>query len=376
MLPKYKNNFFGYFLFYYRVVGNKLLISSVLSVLVSMLDGVGLAMFMPLLQSVSGDEQSSKHSMGHLHYITDAITKMGFPLTLGTVLTILVLLFSLKGFMKFTELNYQAGVMQYFMKKIRHELIDSLTKVSYKGFTELDAGVIQNNFIAEVGRMSQAVKNYMSYTQALFMLLTYLAFALLANYQFAILVVISAGLTNLLYNRIYKKMKVASYEISKKGHNFNSYMIQAVHYFKYLKSTNYLSSYSKKLRQVVNYTEHLNKRIAYYNAITVGLKEPMLLIIVALVIYLQLQLMGGNLGSIILSLILFYRALNFLIVVQQNWQTFIQNTGAMQSVSALSVSMTTMVETYGTKVFHSLDENILIRNVSMSYGSTRVLNQT
>jgi len=153
-------------------------------------------------------------------------------------------------------------------------------------------------------------------------------------------------------------------------------MIQAVHYFKYLKSTNYLGTYAKKLRQVINHSEQLNKQIAYYNAITVGLKEPMLLIIVALVIYLQLQLMGGNLGSIILSLILFYRALSFLIVVQQNWQTFIQNTGAMQSVSALSVSMTTMVESYGKKVFHALDENILIRNVSMSYGSTRVLNQT
>lgn len=340
-----------------------------------MLDGIGLSMFMPLLQSVAGGDGSSKQSMGHLQFITHFITKLGFPLTLGTVLCILVALFSLKGFVKFTELNYQAGVMQYFMKKVRHHLIDSLMKISYKGFTTLDAGVIQNNFIAEVGRMSQSVKNYMSYSQAFFMLLTYLTFALLANYQFAILVVISAGLTNLLYNRIYKRMKEASYEISKKGHNFNSYMIQAVHYFKYLKSTNYLGSYAKKLREVINNSERLNKKIAYYNAITTGLKEPMLLIIVALVIYLQLQLMGGNLGSIILSLILFYRALNYLIVIQQSWQTFIQNTGALQSVTTLSATMHTMMEGYGTKKFTTLDENIYIRNVSMSYGTTRVLNQ-
>src|SRR5215218_8969716 len=155
MLPKFKNNFIGYFQFYYKVVGNKLFISSILSITVSMLDGVGLAMFMQLLQSVSGGEQSTKNSMGHLHYITDVITSLGFSLTLGTVLGALVILFSLKGLIKFFELNYQAGVIQYFMKRVRHELINSLLKISYKSFSNLDAGVIQNNFIAEVQRMSQ-----------------------------------------------------------------------------------------------------------------------------------------------------------------------------------------------------------------------------
>jgi len=375
MLPKYKNNFFGYFLFYYRIIGKKLFVSSILSIIVSVLDGVGLAMFMPLLQSVADNGKTPKESMGQLHYITDAIEGMGFSLTLGTVLGALVVLFSLKGFIKFLELNYQAKVMQYFMKKVRHELLNSLQKISYKGFTDLDAGAIQSNFIGEVQRMSQAAKSYMSYSQALFMLLSYLALALLANYQFAILVVISAGLTNLLYNRIYKKMKVASYEISKKGHNFNKHMIQALHHFKYLKSTNYLNSYAKKLRDVINNAESLNRRIAYYNAVTTGLKEPMILIIVALVIYVQLKLMGGNLATIILSLILFYRALNFLILIQQAWQAFIQNTGAMQSVSALSATMATMAEVEGAKTFESLNGDIQIRNVSISYGINKVLNE-
>jgi subfamily B ATP-binding cassette protein MsbA len=343
--------------------------------MVSVLDGIGLAMFMPLLQSVAGDDQASKQSMGRLQFITDGLESLGLQLTLQTVLITLVVLFSLKGFVKFLEMNYQAKVLQFFMKKVRHELINSLVKISYRGFTELDAGVIQSNFISEVQRMSQAAKSYMTYSQALFMLLTYLSFAMLANYQFAILVVISAGLTNLIYNRFYRKMKTASFEISKRGYRFNSYMIQAVQYFKYLKSTNYLKTYSKKLREVVDYSEQLNRRIAFYNAVTTGLKEPMILIIVALVIYLQLTLMGSNLGSIILSLILFYRALNFLMVIQQSWQAFIQNTGAMQSVTALSATMQTMGELNGTKVFNALNEDILVRNVSMSYGPTKVLNQ-
>ena len=376
MLSNYKNNSLGYFKFFYNVVGNKIFVSIALSIIVSILDSVGLAMFMPLIQSVSGGENSGGSSMGYLHYITDFIQLLGFPLTLGTALATLAIIFTLKGAMKFIELNYQAGLMQYFMKKVRYELVEGLQRISYRGYTNLDAGNIQNTFIAEVQRMSQAVKNYLTYTQALLILLTYVTFALLANYQFAILLSIGAGATNLLYSKIYKKMKEASFEISQKGDSFNSFMIQAVHYFKYLKSTNYLSRYSKKLRVVIDNTENLNKKTAYYSALTIGIREPMVLLIVVAVIYIQINLMGGNLGSIILSLVLFYRALNFLIVIQQNWQTFIQNSGALRSVADISDKMNKMAEQQGKKEFNSLKNGITIENVNVSFGEMKVLDET
>ncbi len=374
MQLKFKNNSVGYFLFYYSVVGKKLLISIILSITVTLLDGIGLSMTMPLLQAVSGEGGSTKQSMGQLHYVTDFITRMGFPLTLNTVLGVLVILFSLKGFTKFLEQNYQAGVIQSFMKKIRHHLVKGLEKISYKGFVTLDAGRIQNIFIAEVQRMSQAVRFYLSYTQALFMLSTYVVLALLANYQFAILVAVSAGLTNLLYRRIYKAMKQASFEISKKGNLFNSYMIQAIHYFKYLKSTNYLSAYSKKLGAVINKTEYLNRKTGYYSAVTTGIREPMILLIVVVVIYIQINWMGGNMGSIILSLILFYRALTFLLQIQAQWQSFVQMTGAMRTVSELSETMYNHVEIDGSKTFKSIEKEIKIENTELSYGDNKVLN--
>lgn len=374
MQLKFKNNFIGYFQFYYSVVGKRLLFSILLSITVTVLDGVGLSMFMPLMQSVSGEPSATKNSMGRLHYVTDAITKMGFPLTLNTVLVVLVLLFSIKGLCKYLEQNYQAGVIQFFMKRIRYKLVNGLENISYKGFVKLDAGRIQNIFIAEVQRMSQAVKFYLTYSQSLFMLSTYVILALLANYQFAILVAISAGLTNLLYRRIYTAMKTASFEISKKGNAFNSYMIQAIHYFKYLKSTNYLGRYARKLEGVIDKTEHLNRKTGYYGAVTTGLREPMILFIVVLVIYVQINWMGGNMGSIILSLILFYRALTFLIQIQTQWQGFVQNTGAMRTVADISEIMTNDVEIKGTNNFTTIKKEIKIQNIDLFYGNNQVLN--
>jgi subfamily B ATP-binding cassette protein MsbA len=371
---QYKSSFAGYFKFFYRVVGNRLLLSVTLSIVVSILDGVGLTMLMPLLQSVA-DGEASRESMGYLHYITDLITALGFSLTLETVLIIVGVVFALKGFVKFLELSYQAKVLQYFMKKVRHELVYGLEKISFAGFTQLDAGNIQNNLIAEVQRMSNAARNYLVYSQSLFMLIVYVIFATAANYQFAILVAISVGLTNILYSRFYKKMKEASYEISKKGDNFNAFLIQAIHYFKYLKSTNYLSNYSRKLGNVIDRTEHLNRKTAHYTAITTGMREPMILLIVIAVIYVQINFMNGNLGSIILSLVLFYRALNFLVATQQNWQSFIQNTGSLRNVSMIYSMMKNREESNGTIEFHTLQHEILLQNVSISYGANKVLDQ-
>src|SRR4051794_33851581 len=184
MQLKFKNNFPGYFQFYYNIVGKKLLLSIFLSILVTALDGVGLAMFMPLLQAVSGTENTTRQSMGHLHFITDAITTLGFPLTLNTVLVVLVILFSIKGVFKYLEQNYQAIVIQFFMKRVRIKLVRGLEKLSYRGFVKLDAGKIQNIFISEVMRMAQAARAYLSYSQSLFMLVTYVILALLANYEF------------------------------------------------------------------------------------------------------------------------------------------------------------------------------------------------
>ena len=374
MQIKFKNNSIGYFRFYYSVAGKRLLISIFLSIVVTLLDGVGLSMFIPLMKTTSGVEESTQESMGQLHYITDLITKTGFSLTLNTVLVVLVILFSLKGFIRYLQLNYQARVIQFFMKRIRYKLVNGLEKISYKGFVRLDAGRIQNIFIAEVQRMSQAVRFYLGYTQSLFMLISYVILALLANYQFAILVAISAGLTNLLYRRIYKVMKEASFEISKKGNVFNSYMIQAIQYFKYLKSTNYLSTYARKLEGVIDKTEYLNRKTGYYGAITSGIREPMILLIVVVVIYIQINWMGGNMGSIILSLVLFYRALTFLIQIQSQWQSFINMTGAMSTVADLSQTMDNEVEIDGNRTFKSVEKEIKIENTDLSYGNNKVLN--
>lgn len=375
MKLQFKNNFLGYFQFYYSVLGKRVFINFALCIFVSFFDGIGLAMFMPLLQAVSGSEAMGNKSMGELHHITDAIQAMGFGLTIGTVLMTLVIVFVAKGALRYVQTRYQVYIRHLFMKRVRYKLVTDLRNLSYEGFLKMDAGRIQNTLIMEVQRLFQTMNFYFNAGQAAVMLVTYIIFAFLANYQFAIMVAVGAGLTNFIYRKIYVATKKISKDLSKKGHDFNGQLIQAIHNFKYLKATNYFAKFEKRLKSVIDHTEMLNKKMGAYNSITSSMKEPMIMCVVALVIYSQITWLGASLTSILFSLMLFYRALSFLVSVQNHWQNFIQNIGAMHSITEFSNELDVMSEHYNAKEFAGVVNNITLKDVSFYYGDRAVLNQ-
>lgn len=376
MTSNIKHNFIGYFNFFYKVLGVRFLFDLFLSICVSFLDGVGLAMFIPLLQSMDGSAPDKPgQSMGNLKFLTEAFSAVGLPLNIYSVLIMLVTLFVLKGFLKFGQLYSQVGLKQTFIKKVRFDLTDDLQNLSYIGFLNQNAGKIQNIITAEVQKLLTSLNHYLSSLSAIGMLITYVAMAFLANWQFAILVAVGSFLTNLLFSRFVKSVKTASFKISSRGNIFNSYLIEAVHYFKYLKATNQFSKFSKKIRGVIEETENLNRKMGYYQAITSSIREPMVMIIVVAVIIIQIRWMDGNLGSVILSLLLFYRALTFLMNYQNTWQNFIQNVGAIDSVSRLTTEMRAEKEIMVDKPFKGFNSSIEINDLLFKYGEQAVINR-
>jgi len=373
----FKNTFRGYFLFYYSIIGNKLLVNLGLSITISFLDGLGLAMFIPLLQAVGEDGvvKNDGPDSDNLRYFTDIVQSLGFDLTISTILIFLVVVFSIKGLITFIQLNYQIKIKHLFIKKVRFTLVDSLMDLSYKGFLKLDAGKIQNTLTTEVSRLFQSMNFYFTAAQSVVMLLTYVVLAFFANYQFAFLVAVGAGLSNLVYKRIYIATKAASIDLSKKGNAFNGFLIQSIHNFKYLKSTDYFNDFSKKLKNVIVETELLNKKLGFLGAITASVREPLIIIIVALVIFIQITWMGSSLTSIILSLLLFYRSLTYLMIVQNNWQSFIQSIGSMDAVAKITVLMDEAKEEYSSQQYTGFVKSIEFDNISFSYTNHKIIDQ-
>jgi len=375
-MPKeIKHTIIGYYQFFYGILGNKLLFNMFLGLGVSLLDGLGLAMFIPLLQYVGDGESAAKsgESMGSLHYLIDLFALMHMTLNIYSILMMMVILFSIKGILNFWQQNVQVDLRFDFMRKVRNQLTDNLQNLSYISFLELDAGRIQNTMTTEVGKLLNAIVQFLASAKGVVMLLTYVILAFLANWQFALLVGAGAILSNLVFKRMLTAVKKASMDVSQKGNRYNSYLIQAVHYFKYLKATNSLEQFSMKLRTVINDAEVLNKKIGSSQALTSSLREPMVILIVAIVVSIQVRFMGSSVGSITLSILLLYRALTFLMQIQASWQAFIQNVGSIYSVSSLNYEMENVKEQLAEAPAPPLESGLSFERLTFSYGSNTVL---
>ncbi|SEF41692.1 ABC transporter ATP-binding protein [Algoriphagus boritolerans] len=335
-LKKVVKKNFKYFAYFFGYLRYKILVLILLSVLVGVLDGFGLALFIPLFEvAVDPELNSTSESLGEFAFLLDFLANWGIGITLGNILIFMTFLFLVKGFFKFLDSYFKVSLQIAFVKKLRFQMLDGLGQVSYQHFVGLDAGRIQNTLSGEVYKVTGAFISYFNTLQHAVLLFVYTGMAFISDWKFALLVSFGGFLSNLVFKILFKKTEVASINISAKGHLFQSFLIQAVQHFKYLKATSYFGKYKNKLVNQIHDIENLQKRIGFYNSLLNGLREPFILVIVVVVIIIQINFFGGTLSSILLSLMFFYRALNYVISIQSSWQMFISQFGGIVATTEM-----------------------------------------
>lgn len=345
-----------------------------LSLFIGLLDGLGITMFLPLLKMVNSSGEESENGE-NIEFLLSVFDSLGLSVTLLSVLLIMLFLFLLKGVVQYFSGIYRVNVQQKFISRLRLKNIKGLNKLSYKYFVMSDVGRIQNTLTGEIGRVAGAYHNYFTTLQYLIMVLIYMTFAFFMNAQFAVLVTIGGILTNLIYTKLYKNTKLASRRLTKESHIFQSLIIQNVTNYKYLKATGSLKNYGEKLSSSVLNIEGSNKEIGRLSALLTAAREPIVIAVVVLVIYIQVTLLNSDLGSILISLIFFYRALNYLMQMQNTWNKFLSNSGALENVQAFEKELKKNKEKKGDVTSVEPIQELRLEGVNFYYDKMQVVKE-
>src|SRR5690554_245407 len=174
------------FTFFYSHLGNKVFLILLLSILISLLDAIGLTMFLPLLQVLNPEGSIDPSAMGKLGFIVEAIQNTGITLSLMKIVLVMLVFFILKGIAKYVGNVYLIILQQSFIKKLRVHLLQGLNRISFKQFMIADSGRIQNTLSGEVDRVSSAFSTYFGTLRNALMAFVYLCFAFLINPGFAL----------------------------------------------------------------------------------------------------------------------------------------------------------------------------------------------
>ncbi len=369
MLRKLMNRYFQHFVYFVKHLGYRIFIALTLSIVVGLLDGFGLAMFFPLLEMIGNEGAPKGEGMGGLAFILDGFQLLRVPLNIYTILTTIAFFFILKGVFKFVEQFYNVVTQQYFIKKLRYDSLEQLTNLKYEQFVSSDVGRIQNSLTGEIGRVSQAYRSYFMAVQSGILVSVYILLAVLTDPQFAVLVVMGGGMSNFIYSRIYKKTKETSQVITKGGHVFQGLLIQKVAFFKYLKATGTIRRFARQLHAAIDLIESNTRKIGLFNSILAATREPVVVIVVILVIFVQVTFFGRNIGAILLSLMFFYRSLTALVQMQNYWNNFLNMSGSLSNITDFMDEMAKYQEATGGIAFDSFTKEIKLTEIHFSYGN-------
>lgn len=368
MIKNFLKRNFTSLAYFYRHLGYRIATMLTMSILVGLMDGLGLAMFLPMLEMVANDGGiATAEKMGNLAFVIDFIQLIGLSLNLTTVLLVMFGFFVLKGIFKFAEVYLNTVYRNYFIRNLREQTITALANYRYDAFVAADAGRIQNTLSGEVERVSAAYQNYMRMLQKGIIVMVYAALAFLSNPQFALLVAIGGIITNFLFKVIFTRTKQLSRQLTQVSHGFQGLVIQQVAFFKYLKSTGLIRIYASKLIDKVYQIELAQRKIGILNGVMSGVREPLLIAVVVFVILIQINWLGGSLGLIILSILFFYRALNSVILVQNAYNQYLERVGSLENLTAFSQELKVAEEKRGPQPFNRLNQKLELQNISFSY---------
>jgi ABC-type multidrug transport system fused ATPase/permease subunit len=369
ILQKYAENF-SYF---YRYLRYRIFIVIGLNILVGLLDGLGLTMFLPMLQMVNENNTVQAEKLGKLRFIVDGMESAGVSLTLFSVLLFLCIFFLLKGVARYISESYMVFVQQFFIRQVRLKMLAAFNRLSFKSFITSDVGRIQNTMSGEVDRVAKAFGHYFKSFEQFILAAVYMSFAFFIDAQFALLVTIGGGLMNLVNKQIYTSTKRASRKLTEDAHVFQGLIIQQVANFKYLKATGLLSFFSGKLKTAFLELEKSNKKIGILGAILTAAREPLLILVVSAVILIQTKLLGAPLGPILISLLFFYRALTVILGMQTAWNYFLGASGSLENMAVFQHDLEGGAETDGGAEVKQFKSTIVLKEVSLRYGNSEVL---
>lgn len=359
--------YFSSFAYFYSYLRSRVFLMILLSVLIGVLDGLGLTMFLPLLQMADGSSSATGEGMGSMEFLIKAMQSIGIELNIKSALLFMFVFFVLKAIVFYASLKFNVKILQYFISSMRMKLTNLFTSYSFQKFVTADVGRIQNSFTSEIYKVSVAYRSFTENVQNVILVLVYLIFVFLVDWKFALLVCVGGGLSNILFGRLFKKTKQQSNELTQNNNNYHSLIMQYVTNFKYLKATGFVKNYAKRLKGKIIEVENNNTKIGFLSAQINALREPILIGVVCLVILLQVEFLGGNLAGIMVSLLFFYRALSSLMLFQNSYNDYLSNSGSLVNIIDFEKELkNNMAESGDVKITH-FQQSIRADQVDFGY---------
>ncbi|MEL0008716.1 MAG: ABC transporter ATP-binding protein [Flammeovirgaceae bacterium] len=336
----------------------------------SLFEGIGIIMFLPLIQSFD-NSSSNQESNSFLILVNDFINWLGIENSMFSILVLITSIFIIKGCLVFIALSYNSYLTGQLLKTIKQRLFNLYTSMTYSYYTKKNTGHLINLINEQPSKTLIAFRKLTTFMSNLIntTILIILAFSVSA-----ILGSISLGIGLIivfLFLRINKYVRTLSIVTAKEDGNLNKWLIQTLQGFKYLVSTNQIFRLQKNIIKSIKILSSNQIKTGVAAAFTQSVREPIAVILIVTLIYIQIFILGLRLEPLLISIALFYRALNSILALQNGFQGTFEYIGSLELINKEFLSQSKNQFLKSGKEEINFKEKLTLKDVSFKYDENK-----
>ncbi|MDI6644195.1 MAG: ABC transporter ATP-binding protein [Methanobacteriaceae archaeon] len=344
----------------------KVTIAITLMALISLTEGVGLLLLVPLLQLVGLDVEGG--SLGQIEGLIKVFfSYLGIEPSLATILIIYIFIISFNAYLLRLQTLRSSAIQYQFSSYLRKKLFKHITYSDWLFFVKNKTSDLAHALTYEVERITLGTNQFLSLLASSIVLVVYILFALKLS-GFTTGVIFLVGLTLLLI--LKKKTQSSSksgFQISESSKDMYSATVKQMEGMKTIKSFQMeeenVSIFSKIADNVSNrYMDAIKSYSDVKFLFDVGS-----VVILSIIVYMMVALIQISTAELLILLFLFVRMIPRFSVIQRNYQYFINMIPAFKNIMELEERCKDAAEETFTGEDIDFDEEIRISGVEFTY---------
>lgn len=359
-------------------LGRRMYLVFALSLIAGLTEGVGILMLLPLLQTLdtggntatapgAADAPAAPDEPGGISAaFNDIFAALGLQNT-SAVLLIITLAFIAKGALTFGARGFNYYLGGQLSRRLKGRLFDAYSQMSYGYYASRNTGHFANLINAQISRALQSFYNLTELGMSAVNALVYLAIAFALAWRFGAMALLAGVVLLALFRNLSGYVR----ELSRKGATeegqLNKLLIQTLQGFKYLTATAQTEGLKRGIRASIGRLTGYQIRAGIASAFTGAVREPVIVIFIAAILWAQLMLLAQPLAPILVSILLFYRGLNALLSIQGGWQEALANIGSLELIDQEFTNQHQHREHGGARAIGPLSQGLRLRDVHYSY---------
>ena len=242
---------FTYIKIFQIYLGLRMYLIYTLGIIASVLEGIGILMLLPLLQTIDAGSEIDKNDGLINNILYNLINSLGLSESVTSILILISIAFILKATVTFLSLGFTAFLLGDLLKKIKMRLFSHYSNMSFGYFSSKNSGDLINLINEQPTKALESFKQLSLLGSHFINTIILMSLAFLMTFSFGVMALLLGIFLLIIFLKMNTYVQKLSRIAAKENGILTKWLIQTLHGFKYLISTN----------QIKSLTNYVNKSI-------------------------------------------------------------------------------------------------------------------